>query len=222
MIKAVFFDLDGTVTNSQAGIVNAVNYAIEQLELQKLSEKTLNLFIGPPLFQAFQDYCHLDDETTLKAVQKYREYYAKQGLFENEVYAGMTEALQTLQRNYHLYIATAKPEVYAQQIIDHFELDQYFEKVFGATLDQSRTSKIDIIKYGLDQLNLFKPAEVVMVGDRPSDITGGQVNGLTTIGVTYGFGTKQELQEAKPTQLIEGTGELPRAVDDINRMKANE
>lgn len=210
--KRVLFDLDGTIINSEQGIVNAIKYAVHQLNRPTMDDATLRRFIGPSLVQGFQDIAGYSHAVALEATEAYREYYRDGGLFEDEVYTHVPEALAQLQRDHDLYIATAKPESFAAQIIDHFHLNSYFKGVYGATFDETRVKKAAIIEYALNDIGTTGQGQAIMVGDRDSDILGGHANALTSIGVTYGFGSLAELQSAQAEQIVATPEALPAAV----------
>ena len=202
MYKNVLFDLDGTLTNTSLGICNGFIYALEKYNIKIDEAKSLYSFIGPPLFDSFKTFNFTDEEAN-QAVAFYREYYKDKGLFENEVYENIHFMLDALKsRGYTLAVATSKPTVFSVEILKHFDLDKYFSFVSGATLDGKLSKKCDIIKVALDTLNL-NPNETIMVGDRNSDILGAKEHNLDSIGVLYGFGNKEEFENAGATFIIE-------------------
>lgn len=195
--KTILFDLDGTITNSGEGIIRAVSYALEKMKIEIPEQKELYSFIGPPLIDSFKQYYHLDDLKANVAVDYYRDYYQKQGIYENHVYEGISELLLTLKTaGCTLYIATSKPEIYAKQILAHFDLSKYFAGIFGASLDGERSKKGDVIQYALKAAAITQLEEALMVGDRSHDIIGAKENKLSSIGVLYGFGDQVELKIA--------------------------
>lgn len=195
--KTILFDLDGTITDSGEGIIHSVAYALKKMNLRIPNQTELYSFIGPPLSESFKQLCHLDDIKTNRAVDYYREYYQKEGMFENHVYEGIPELLTTLKKaNCNLYIATSKPEIYAKQILEHFNLSNYFEGIYGASLDGERSKKGDVIRYALKEAKITHLKETLMIGDRSHDITGAKENKLVSIGVLYGFGDQAELKKA--------------------------
>ena len=194
--KNYLFDLDGTLTDPGLGIKNSIRYALERFGLPPLSEDTLNLFIGPPLLDSFEQYCHVSREDAWRLLELYREYFAEKGLLENMVYVGVPEMLAALcQRGARLYLATSKPEEYAVRILTHFDLLQYFTFVGGSTMDERRSAKSAVIAYVLEHEGLC-PEESVMVGDRCYDVEGGRACGLSTVGVLYGYGDREEMKDA--------------------------
>lgn len=194
--KAAFFDLDGTLTDPKEGITNSVAYALEKF---KITEDKSNLikFIGPPLFKAFKEFYGFDDESARSAVNFYREYFADRGIFENRVLAGATECLRELKRaGVKIFLATSKPQIFAERILDKFDLTQYFDFVAGATMTEERSEKEQVLRYALDNCALTDPKKLIMVGDRKHDILGAKLCGIKSCGVLFGYGSLKELQTA--------------------------
>ncbi|MGN1346189.1 MAG: HAD family hydrolase [Eubacteriales bacterium] len=211
------FDLDGTLTDPSLGITNSILYALENMGRELPPRESLYRFIGPPLLPAFQEFLGMTPEEAGRALVLYREYFAKRGLFENEPYPGIADALASLHdRGVTLAVATSKPEPFAVQILDHFGLSAFFTCVCGATLDQNRTQKADIIAYALNCLGLTGDAKarvrIPMVGDRRHDIEGARANHLSSIGVLWGFGTEEELRSAGADALAHDMEELVERV----------
>lgn len=201
MFDTVLFDLDGTLTDPFEGISNSVIYALKKFGIAAPDKPLLKKFIGPPLTESFSEYCGLNHSDALHAVDYYREYFSVAGIFENKPYEGVCELLSGLkERGYTAILATSKPEQFAKAIVQHFGLDQYFKEICGATMDQSRTQKADVIAYALKKCEIKDEIKdkkrAVMVGDRKHDIIGAKTNGLSSIGVLYGYGSKEELLEA--------------------------
>lgn len=197
-MKAVLFDLDGTVTDPGIGITNSVMYALSRFGIEVKDRAALYRFIGPPLRQSFSEYYGLSASDAEKAVAYYREYYRPKGIFECTLYDGIEDTFKALcGAGYKLALATAKPEVFAKQIAAHFGFDVYLSAVSGASLDASREDKAEIISVALKALDIKDPAASFMVGDRAYDIEGGAKNGLFTIGALYGYGTEEELSSAR-------------------------
>lgn len=196
-MRAVLFDLDGTVTDPGIGITNSVAYALKKFGIGPPERKALYRFIGPPLRESFSKYFGLSNSDAEKAVEYYREYYRPSGIFECTLYDGITETFSALVNSgFTVALATAKPEVFAEKIAVHFGFDKYLTCISGAALDGSRDDKAEIISIALKRLKIKDPAASVMVGDRAYDIDGGKKNGLYTIGALYGYGTKDELSHA--------------------------
>jgi phosphoglycolate phosphatase len=193
---AIFFDLDGTLTDPKPGITRSIQYALQKLEHQTVpTEDELTWCIGPPLRASFVKLLG-SDHSADAAVSYYRERFSEIGLYENIVYAGVKDVLTALRKSgRRLFVATSKPHVYAERIIDHFDLRQHFERVFGSELDGTRGDKSDLLAYALKTTSV-DPSRAVMVGDRSHDMIGARTNGMTAIGVLYGFGSEQELTAA--------------------------
>lgn len=209
MYKYVFFDLDGTLTDPFEGITNSVAYALEKFEIRVEDRKTLSPFIGPPLVDSFKEFFGFDEVTANKAVGYYREYFGLKGLYENKVYNGVEKTLKELKkRGYKLVIATSKPEIFTVKILGKFGLLQYFDFVSGATLDQTRTKKSDVIAYAIEKLQIVDKTSIIMVGDRKFDVEGARQNGIDAIGVLYGYGDSEEMEKARPKIIIEDILEL--------------
>ena len=207
--KNILFDLDGTLTDPKIGITKSVRYALDKMEITVESLDELEIFIGPPLAVSFQDFYGFDEAKTNMAIEYYREYFSVTGLYENEVYAGIKELLELLTKDskIRLFVATSKPQIFAQQIVDHFGLSSYFEYVCGSELNGTRSAKAEIIGYLLDHFNL-NPEETVMIGDRKHDIIGAHHQGIASIAVGYGFGSREELVDIQPTYLVQNIQEL--------------
>ena len=204
MYQYILFDLDGTLTNPELGITNCVMYALEKYGIKVEDRKSLHPFIGPPLLDSFQQFYGFSKEQSEEAVKYYRERFSVKGLYENEVYKGVPELLQKLKEmGKILVLATSKPEEYAIKILKHFDLEQYFDFIAGATMDGSRNEKADVIAHALGICGVKDRAEAVMVGDRKYDILGAKEHGLHSIGVLFGFGDYEELHEAGATYIAE-------------------
>lgn len=207
----VLFDLDGTIADSQEGIVNALEYMIEELSLPTQTKAELVTFIGPPLNETIMREFGLNAAATQEAIKVFQAYYAPKGLYENQLYLGMRETLAALQaQDLQLAIATSKPEPFAKKVIDHLELGDYFSGVFGASVDETtRVKKADVITYALSELGLSpQTAPLLMVGDRQNDILGAKQNAMNAVGVSYGFGTIAELKKAGAVQIVQQPSEL--------------
>ncbi len=207
-IEAILFDLDGTLTNPKEGIVNSILYALGKLRIQEEHVSKLESFIGPPLRDSFAKRYNLNDAMADKAMHYYREYYSATGIFENILYPGIIEMLESLKSDkYKLYVATSKPTVYAIEVLKHFNLDTYFNAIIGSHLDNTRTDKTEIISHILSSFGL-NASHSVMIGDRKHDIIGAKNNSMKTIGVTYGFGSLEELILHKPDFIVHDCDEI--------------
>ena len=209
MYQYILFDLDGTLTDPGEGITNSVKYALQKFDI--IVENTLELykFIGPPLQDSFRDFYGFSHSQCEQAVQYYREYYTDKGLFENKIYPGTFQLLKSLKENNRtIILATSKPEYYAAQILDHFKLTPYFDYICGANMDGTRTQKSDVILYAMKKSKISDFSQTVMVGDRKHDVIGAQKSGIDSIGVLFGYGSRDELQSVNAVYIAE-------TVDDI-------
>lgn len=192
----VLFDLDGTLTDSSIGIVNSVVYALKKFGIEETDLLKLKKFIGPPLIDSFMEYYGFSKEKAAMAVRYYREYYSVKGIFENRLYDGIKELLEKLyEENKKIILATSKPESFANEILRYFGIDKYFYFVGGATMDESRTEKEEVLEYIINKCNI-NPQNAVMIGDRKYDILGAHTFNIEAIGVLFGFGSKYELEKA--------------------------
>ena len=201
------FDLDGTLTDPKTGITRSVQYALDKLRRPVPEADELTWMIGPPLIAGFRELLGGADEVQ-DAVRHYRERYGTIGLFENEVYAGIPALLKNLrEKDVRLYVATSKLQVFARRILDHFELSRFFIEIYGSDLDNRNADKRDLIRHILEQERL-DPAGAIMIGDRKHDAIGAKANGLASIGVTWGYGSRQELLDAGVTCLVDAPQDL--------------
>lgn len=207
----VFFDLDGTLTDSGPGIMKGVWYALQQNNMTDNFEE-LRVFIGPPLIDAFMERYGVSRDLATKMLADYRVYYNDKGIFENSVYEGIPELLKRLKEaGKGLIVATSKPEVMALRVLEHFDLTQYFTVIRGATLDGKLNEKKDIIRVALQDAGITDSGDVIMVGDRKFDVIGAADLGMECIGVTYGYGSAEELNSAGAAALAD----TPAEVGDI-------
>lgn len=210
MYKAILFDLDGTLTDSGEGITKSVQYALEKIGKPEPDLEKLRVFVGPPLLEQFEQYAGIDRETARKAVEIYRERYAPIGVYENELYPGIQELLSGLkQRGYKLAIASSKPENFVRIVAEYFHIDSYFDEMVGSEPNGERTNKTEVIEEALKRLGLSDHRkQVLMVGDKEHDVFGARRAGLECVAVSYGYGTKEELENAHPLKLVNSTEEL--------------
>ena len=207
--NVILFDLDGTITNPGTGITNSVAFALNRFGITINDRAKLYKFIGPPLIDSFKEYYGFDNQKARTAVEYYREYYSKKGIFENELYNGIKQLLTDLKSlGKTVGLATSKPDLFAVQILKYFEIDSLFDFVSAATIDETRTKKEDIISFALETNNLSCKQNIVMVGDRRYDISGAEKNGIDSIGVLFGFGSRHELEAAGATHVAASVEEL--------------
>lgn len=205
------FDLDGTITDSGPGIMNSVRYALKKFGIDHPEEAKLRRFVGPPLTDSFQRYFDLSPRASRQAVAYYREYYTAGGIYENEVYPEIPEVLSSIRElGGKIYLATSKPQVFAQQILEHFQLTPFFDGVVGSFLDGTRIDKAEVIAQALKQAGVTgeNRSRVWMTGDTRYDILGAHAQGIRGVGALYGYGTREELLEAGADFLIRTPKEL--------------
>ena len=207
--ETILFDLDGTITDPGLGITSAVAYSLDYFGNKYDSLKALELFIGPPLREQFMEYCGVDREKGEEYVAKYREYYAVKGIYENKVYTGIEEMLKKIKlAGKRVVLATSKPEKFALIVLEHFGLRQYFDFVAGALMSNSRTKKDEVIAYALENIGEYNLQSTIMVGDRMHDVEGAAKFSIPAIGVTYGYGSRQELNDAGAKLIVDTVEEL--------------
>ena len=204
MYEYVFFDLDGTLTDLGEGIINAAVYALEKYNIEVNDRSELRKFIGPPLQDSFStDYGFSEDEIE-DVIKTFREYYSEKGIFENTIYENIQTVLFELKnRGKKLVVATSKPEVFTKKVLDHFNISSYFDYVSGATLNNEKIKKVDIIRDAICKLGITDKSKVVMIGDRKLDVLGAKENGIDSIGVLWGYGDLLELEKVGPTYIAE-------------------
>lgn len=209
----VLFDLDGTLTDPGEGITKSVAFALAHFGITVPSLEALYCFIGPPLSESFTEYYGFDEEKTATAIAKYREYFARQGIFENRLFDGISALLRDLKAaGKTLLLATSKPEAFAKEILKHFALDGYFSVVCGAPMHAPRGyGKADVIKAALERAGITDTADAVMVGDRHHDIDGAHQMGLAAIGVLFGYGSRAEHERA-------GADAIAASIEDLRAL----
>jgi len=206
MTQTVFFDLDGTLTDPMLGITGSIRYALEKLGATVPEAKELTWCIGPPLLESFQTL--VGSDRAAAAVVHYRERFSRVGLYENTPYSGIHAALSALQSaGVRLCVASSKPHIHVREILEHFELIHYFSDVFGSELDGSRTDKSELLRFALAETGVEANA-ATMVGDRKHDIVGALDNGVSAIGVLYGYGSEEELTQAGANRFARAPSEL--------------
>lgn len=211
MFEYLFFDLDGTLTNPALGITNSFKYAYKYFGMEIPSYEKLCTFIGPPLVETFKNNFGFDDKKAEEGVKVYREYFSTKGLFENSVYPGIENLLEKLKKNQkHLVVATSKPELFAFQILEHFNLSKYFDFICGSLMDESRSEKSEVISYALEKCKNLSPEKILMIGDRKHDILGAKKNGIKSCGVLFGYGTKEELENSGADFICKNIEELEK------------
>lgn len=223
MYQNLLFDLDGTLTDPGIGITNSVSYALEKYGIKTKDRSQLYPFIGPPLQDSFEEFYGFSKEDAGMAVKYYREYYEDRGILENRIYDGIPQLLQSLcDAGMRLFVATSKPECFAVQILEYFSIQQYFTYIAGSGLDGSRSGKDEVIAYALKAGNIQDPASAVMIGDRRYDIAGAKKNGLASIGVLFGYGSRRELEEAGADFIVSCPEDIYPLILQPSEVPANE
>jgi phosphoglycolate phosphatase len=206
-IQNVFFDLDGTITESGPGIINAVRYMLDRVGMTEDDEDNLRSFIGPPTTDNLKRLYNFTEEKAQHAYTFFREYYVRQGVYESRLYDGIVEAIEDIRRSgKRVYLATAKPEHIAMMVVNHFGILSLFDRVFAVRRDIGIFDKLQVMQSVAAELGSIPgPA---MVGDRCFDIEGGRAVGFVTVGVLYGYGSREELLAAKSDYLLDSVGDL--------------
>ncbi len=211
--SCLLFDLDGTLTDPAVGITNSVAFALERFGIHNKNRRELYPYIGPPLVRAFEELAGLSHEDAEKALGYYREYFSPKGIYENKPYEGIIETLRRLKKaGKRLLVATSKPEPYAVRIVEHFGMAEFFEFVAGASMDEVRVKKADVIRYGLASCGITDTEHILMIGDRRHDIEGARENGIDSMGVLYGYGGREELEAADATYLASTPEEIAKLI----------
>lgn len=210
MYKAILFDLDGTLTDSGEGITKSVQYALERIGKPEPDLQKLRVFVGPPLIEQFEKYAGIDEKTARRAVEIYRERYAPIGIYENELYPGIEDMLAGLKnRGYKIGIASSKPENFVKIVAEYFHIESYFDEIVGSEPEGGRTNKTEVIEEALRRMGLTDHRDqVIMVGDKEHDVFGARRAGLECIAVSYGYGTKEELENARPLKIVNSAEEI--------------
>ena len=205
----LLFDLDGTLTDPFPGITNSILHSLTQLDRPLPERNSLKWCIGPPLQKSFAQLLDTEDTKLIdSAVAYFRQYFSTNGLYENAVYEGVLPALKHLRsQGYPLFIATSKPEIYAKKILDHFELTALFTGIHGSELNGIRSDKSDLLRHLLKHQRL-SPQACVMLGDREHDMIGARKNGIKSVGVLWGYGSRNELMAAGADSCLEFTDQL--------------
>ena len=209
MKKYILFDLDGTLTDPMLGITKSVQYALNKFGIEIEDLNQLCKFIGPPLKDSFMEFYNFTEKDASKAITYFREYFSTKGLYENEVFDNIEDMLISLkEQNKSLIIATSKPTVFAEKILEHFNLKKYFDFISGSNLDNTRTKKADVIKYALDENGLTDISEIIMIGDREHDVIGAKSLGIECIGILHGYGSYDELSDSGAEYIVKDVNEL--------------
>ena len=214
MIKAVLFDMDGTLIDSSEGIINCVLYTLDKFGLKEDNPDRIRNFIGPPLVKSFIRQYGFSEEDAKKAVDTYRERYHPIGIFECSLYDGVKECILELkQRGYRIGMASSKPEVSCRRILEHFDILDLFDDVVGATLDGKIDTKEEVLKEVLRRWNDIPKEEMCLIGDTIFDVDGANEVGIPCIGVSFGFGDVKQMQEAGVVTICDHMNQIPQALE---------
>lgn len=206
---AVLFDFDGTVADTGKGIFNGVFHVLDSMGIDPPEPEKLRYFIGPPLHESFRIVFGFNEEECKAAVATYREYYSAKGIFELTMYDGMEELFRKLKaRGIKLGISSSKPEIFLLRIVDKFGLSELFDTVKGSDIDYIHSDKSLIIRRATEAMNLPGSAKVLMVGDRCFDINGAKKAGVDSAGVLFGYGSREEFEEAGADYIVVKADEL--------------
>lgn len=207
--KYIFFDLDGTLSDSAPGIVDSVVYALEKMGVHEYDRASLTCFVGPPLTESFSKHFGFGSEDADRAVEFFREFYREKGILGNDMYAGVPEMLKALREGgKRLVVATSKPEDFARKILERYGIADNFEYIAGSLFDKSRIEKAEVIEYAMQTLKLTDPKSILMVGDRAHDVIGSAHFGIDCMGVLYGYGSRAELEAAGAKYIAESVGDV--------------
>lgn len=199
--SAVLFDFDGTVADTGRGIFTSIQYAVEQLGFEPLDNETLRRFIGPPIYDSFKRELGLDNEKSDFAVKKYREKYSESGIYELDLYDGILPLMKTLRENgIKIGIASSKPQNFLIRIVDYLRIGELVDFISAPSADDTPQSKTSLINNAAEALNIAKD-KILMVGDRYFDINGANGAGVESVGVTFGYGSEEELKKAGATYI---------------------
>ena len=209
--KAVLFDCDGTVSDSRPGIFNSIYYAIDKKGIAPVPEEQLQYFLGPPLYLSFAHIFGVSEDMAVELTDTYREYYNGKGVFETTPYEGIEDVLASLKEaGIRTAIVSSKPVEFLEMVIPHLGLSEYFDFIVGPPMDNHNASKEILVRTALELLELEPSEEIAMVGDRRFDIEAAGKTGVTGIGITYGYGTEEELRNAGADIIAKSTSELKK------------
>lgn len=215
-IKAVLFDLDGTLIDSSEGIIKSVRYALSHFGMEEPDTDKIYQFIGPPLSDSFRRIYGFSEEKSLEAVAVYRQRYNQTGIFECRLYPGVEACIRRLkEQGYRIGMASSKPELSCRRILEHFGIMDLFDEVVGATFDGARDKKVDVLNEVFHRWKDLAPSQMCLVGDTVFDAEGAKKVGMPCIAVTYGFGDIRQMKETGIAGSCEEVWELPQLVEDL-------
>lgn len=208
-IKGILFDLDGTICDSQEGITKSVQYALNSFNIKEENLSKLKVFIGPPLIESFMEHYNFSKENAILATEKYRERYNTKGMYEIKIYPNVKETLIKLKElGIKIGLASSKPEYYCTKILEHLQIANLFDTITGSTFDEKVHTKEQVLSVALNRWNNVPKENICLIGDTKYDAQGAISANLNFIGVTYGFGTKNELLTPNTIKIINTINEL--------------
>ena len=208
-VKNVLFDLDGTIIDSSPGVIKCLHYAFESIGFTDYREEDLREFFGPPLYAQMKSFCRVDDDTAAFLCRKFRELYRQGAMYENRLYPGIAECMKKLRESgRNVFVATSKVQIYAIDILERHGITEFLTDICGSEPDRGINTKSDVISHLLEKNGINDISECVMVGDRHYDVEGARAFGMDTIGVTFGFGDRDELTEAGAKYTVDTAEEL--------------
>ncbi|MCR4717951.1 MAG: HAD hydrolase-like protein, partial [Lachnospiraceae bacterium] len=209
LIKYAFFDLDGTLTQPEFGILASFRYALSKFGIELNSREDELRLIGPPLYNSFTDFYGFDEEKATEAIKYYREYYTAGGMFDAPLYDGIYDTCLNLKENgVKLVVVTSKPQIYAEQVVAYFELDKVFDRVVGPLAESKVSNKAFLIKRAIEEEGISDLSSVIMLGDRKYDIEAANEVGVASMGASYGYGSVEELENANATYIVNSPSEI--------------
>lgn len=215
--EVILFDLDGTLTESGPGIVNAVEYTLKKYGIDEPDKEKHKRFIGPPLKVSFTKYYGFTEENVDEAIATFRSYYHEKGIYENSAYPGVVDMLEKLsERGYRLAVATSKARPMAEIVIPRYGLDKHLEGIFAAEMDGRFGSKSAVIDHAIEEMGVSDRSKVLMIGDREHDILGAKACGIDSMGILYGYGSREELEAAGADYIVDTVEDIVTALDGMN------
>lgn len=213
MYDVILFDFDGTLVDTGEGILNGITYTLNKFGITVEDRASLNRFVGPPLQESFKMFYGFSPEETEKAIKYYREYYNEKGMWEYKAYDGIKELMAWLKEKGKLCIVTtSKPEYFAKKMLEKAGLAPYFTYIAGSDMEGTRTKKADVIRYALNTCGIKDTGNMVLVGDREYDVYGAKEMGIDSVGVLFGYGSREELEQAGATHIAETVEDLKEII----------
>lgn len=217
-MKAVLFDLDGTLIDSFEGIAKSAQYALRRFGINEENLENLRPFVGPPLVESFQKWYGLSEEQAIEATDIYRERYRPIGILECSLYPGVEECIRTLKaEGYQIGMASSKPEEFCRRILEHFGLLDLFDDVVGATFDRRIDTKEEVLNEVLRRWSDIPKDQMCLIGDTMFDLVGAKKIGIDCIAVSYGFGDAKEMLQNGAVAICDRMADLPELIQRLNR-----